>query len=76
MGVCITECSPEFAAKHKVHLCSTESYSEMARAVGFEVVSEELVHSQGHFSGKDKTYNREFILIVLKKPKVQAAENH
>lgn len=67
MGVCIAECSPAFAAKHKVHLCSTETYLDMAKAAGFQVVSSELVHSQGRFPGKDRTYNREFILIVLKK---------
>lgn len=67
MGVCIAECSPAFAAKHKVHLCSTETYLDMAKAAGFQVVSSELVHSQGRFPGKDRTYNREFIFIVLKK---------
>lgn len=67
MGACITECSPAFAAKHKVHLCSTETYLDMAKAAGFQVVSSELVHSQGRFPGKDRTYNREFIFIVLKK---------
>ena len=67
MGVCIAECSPAFAAKHKVHLCSTETYLDMAKAAGFQVVSSELVHSQGRFPGKDRTYNRELIFIVLKK---------
>lgn len=43
----------------KVYLCNTETYVDMGRAAGFEVVSTELVHSQGRFPSRDKSYNRE-----------------
>ena len=68
MGPCIKDCSPDFAAKHQIYLCDKESYVDMAKAAGFQLVSSELVHSLGRFPGKDKVYQREFIFLVLKKP--------
>ncbi|OLP80563.1 Ankyrin-3 [Symbiodinium microadriaticum] len=47
MGRCIRECSPSFAARHTVHLCDTGDYVTLAERAGFEVVSTELVHSEG-----------------------------
>lgn len=49
----------------KVYLCNTETYVDMGRAAGFEVVSTELVHSQGRFPSRDKSYNRESRLRFL-----------
>ena len=68
MGPCIKDCSPDFAAKHQIYLCDKEAYVDMAKAAGFQLVSSELVHSLGRFPGKEKTYQREFIFLVLKKP--------
>ena len=68
MGPCIKDCSPDFASKHHIYLCDKETYVDMAKAAGFQLVSSELVHSLGRFPGKEKTYQREFIFLVLKKP--------
>jgi len=69
MGRCIRECSPSFAAHHAVHLCDTGDYVTLAERAGFEVVSTELVHSEGRYpQASTRAYNREFIVIVLRKP--------
>jgi len=69
MGRYLQEVSPSFSASHVIHLCDTGDYVRLATAAGFHVMSTELVHSEGEFPSRtSRTYSREFILIVLRKP--------
>ena len=44
-------------------------YVTLAERAGFEVVSTELVHSEGRYpQASTRAYTREFIVIVLRKP--------